>query len=68
MAAMQIIAFIFLAVTLLGGGYGVTDEEFKVGFIGFGVVATKFKSYLVQIRLQMSPYVTLLHDLPPLVI
>ena len=33
MAAMQNIAFTFLAVTLLRGGFSMTDEQFKVGFI-----------------------------------
>ena len=33
MAALNVVAFIFLTVTLLGGGFGVTDDEFQVNFI-----------------------------------
>ena len=33
MAALHIVAFAFLAVTLLGEGFGVTDEECQVRFI-----------------------------------
>ena len=33
MAALQTIALTFVAVTLLLGGFAVTDEEFQVGFI-----------------------------------
>ena len=33
MAAMCVLVFTILVVTLFGGGFGVTDEEFQVGFI-----------------------------------
>ena len=33
MAALHVVAFIFLTVTLLGGGFGLSDEEFQVSFI-----------------------------------
>ena len=33
MAALHVGAFVFIAVTLLGGCFSVTDEEFQVGFI-----------------------------------
>ena len=31
MAALNIFAVMFLTVNFLGGGFAVTDEEFKVG-------------------------------------
>ena len=67
MAAMHLLAFAFLVVTLLGEGFDVTDEEFKVGFIVLLVIRIKFKLYLVKMRLLMSPYVAFLQDLQPLV-
>ena len=30
---MYIPVFMFIAITLIGGGFGVSDEEFQVGFI-----------------------------------
>ena len=51
MAVLQIIALMFFTVTLLGEGFGVTDEEFQVGFIVLLVLRIKFKLYLVKMRL-----------------
>ena len=33
MAAKYILAFMLLAITLLEGGFCVTDEEFQVGYL-----------------------------------
>ena len=37
MAALEIFAFAFIVATLLGRGFSVTDEEFKVGFIAYNI-------------------------------
>ena len=33
MAGLNVVTFTFLAVTFLKGGFGVTDEEFQVGYM-----------------------------------
>ena len=33
MAALHVVAFIFLTVIVLGRGFGLSDEEFQVSFI-----------------------------------
>ena len=33
MAALKTLVFIFLTVTLLGGAFGLSEEEFQVSFI-----------------------------------
>ena len=33
MAALNAVAFTIITVTLLGGGFGLTDEEFEVSFM-----------------------------------
>ena len=43
MAALHIIAVMFLTVNFLGGGFGVTDEEFKVGTLFFNRSDDNFK-------------------------
>ena len=63
MAAMHVYAYIFLTVTLLGGGFGVTDEEFKVSFISLKRIAIQLKCYFSKIRLLIQPYVVLFQDL-----
>ena len=42
MAVLHSLAFAFLAVTLLGKGFSVTDEEFQVGFITLHIALYKF--------------------------
>ena len=35
MVVLNAVVFIFITVTLPGGGFGVTDEEFQVHFITY---------------------------------
>ena len=46
MAALQIITVIFLNVDFLGGGFGVIDEEFRVGALCFNRSDGNFKHLL----------------------
>ena len=45
MAAMYVLVFTILVVTLFGGGLGVTDEEFQVGFIDLSLFEAKITMF-----------------------
>ena len=45
MASMQLLAFSFFTIALLGGLYGVTYEEFQVRYMSNKYRASKFQGY-----------------------
>ena len=66
MAALQIIAVMFLTINFLTGGFGVTDEEFKVGTLVF-IRSEQKLNHTCQNETFNSVICCLLQDLEPLV-
>ena len=58
--------FIFLTVTLLGGGSSVTDEEFKVSFIAKYIVIHKFCHLNCGQRRSTQQYVDFFQRIDPI--
>ena len=61
MAVLHILTFTFLTITLLGGGFGFSDEEFQVGFIKNYIFIHNKKRRFTQ------PYLVLCQKIRPIV-
>ena len=57
MAAFHIVVCMFLTVTLLGGGFGVTDEEFQVSYNVLKLIQGKVERCVQRVANETLPYV-----------
>ena len=57
MAAFHIVVYMFLTVTLLGGGFGVSDEEFQVSYIVLKLIQAKVERCVERVANEILPYV-----------